>query len=34
VPNDLAGLSPRLGGGFAVTRDVGVNYIMAAVRPA
>ncbi len=30
---DMAGLSPRLGGGFAVTRDVGVNYLMAARRP-
>lgn len=30
---DVVGLSPRLGGGFAVTRDVGVNYMAAARRP-
>ncbi|MFL1463676.1 bifunctional 2-polyprenyl-6-hydroxyphenol methylase/3-demethylubiquinol 3-O-methyltransferase UbiG [Roseococcus sp. DSY-14] len=30
---DMAGLSPRLGGGFAVTRDIGVNYLVAARRP-
>ena len=33
IVEDVAGLSPRLGGGFAVTRDVGVNYAMAARRP-
>jgi 2-polyprenyl-6-hydroxyphenyl methylase/3-demethylubiquinone-9 3-methyltransferase len=30
---DVTGLSPRLGGGFVVTRDIGVNYAMAARRP-
>ena len=33
VVEDMAGLSPRLGGGFAVTRDIGVNYLVAARRP-
>ncbi|MCW8086984.1 bifunctional 2-polyprenyl-6-hydroxyphenol methylase/3-demethylubiquinol 3-O-methyltransferase UbiG [Sabulicella glaciei] len=33
VVEDTAGLSPRLGGGFAVTRDMAVNYMMAARRP-
>ncbi len=33
VLEDMAGLSPRLGGGFAITGDMGVNYLVAARRP-